>query len=161
MTALKTVDQAALRANQAAIIGFCLLAYIFNWPWLAGFTALVMLAGTLVGKPGFSPIYRWVLKPIGLVKPDPIPDNPQPHRFAQGFGGVVLSIGTGAILFGSAVFGWALVWLVIALAALNLFAGFCLGCAMYYWLGKLHIPGFSKPPLEGVVPGMRPTGKDR
>jgi hypothetical protein len=160
MTALKPVDHAALRANQAVIIGLNLLAFIFDRPWLAGFTALVMLAGTLLGKPGFTPFYRWVLKPSGLVKPDPIPDNPEPHRFAQGFGGVVLAAGT-ASLFAGASFGWALVWLVIALAALNLFAGFCLGCAMYYWLGRLDIPGFNKPPLEGIVPGMRPRGENR
>ena len=49
-------------------------------------------------------------------------------------------------------------WLVIALASLNLFVGFCAGCAVYYWLGKLHLPGFVKTPPPGAFPGMRPRG---
>ena len=44
----------------------------------------------------------------------------------------------------------------IALAALNLFAGFCVGCAVYYWLQKLGLPGFTRQPPAGIVPGMRP-----
>jgi hypothetical protein len=40
------------------------------------------------------------------------------------------------------VLGWALSWIVVALAALNLFAGICVGCLMYYWLNRLGVPGF-------------------
>ena len=38
----------------------------------------------------------------------------------------------------------------------SLFVGFCAGCAVYYWLGKLHLPGFVKTPPPGTFPGMRP-----
>ena len=65
------------------------------------------------------------------------------------------------LLYAGAAFvgaGWALVWLVVALAALNLFVGFCAGCAVYYWLGKLRLPGFVKSPPPGTFPGMRPRG---
>jgi hypothetical protein len=55
--------------------------------------------------------------------------------------------------------GWSLVWLVIALAALNLFAGFCVGCAVYYWLARLNVPGFAQHPPAGTLPGMRPKIK--
>ena len=34
--------------------------------------------------------------------------------------------------------------------------GFCAGCAVYYWLGKLRLPGFVKDPPPGTFPGMRP-----
>ncbi len=48
-------------------------------------------------------------------------------------------------------------WLVAALAALNLFVGFCAGCFMYYMLARLRVPGFSKaPPASASFPGLRP-----
>jgi hypothetical protein len=40
------------------------------------------------------------------------------------------------------VLGWVLTWFVVALAALNLFAGICVGCLMYYWFNRLGVPGF-------------------
>ncbi len=153
---LGTVDHSSLRVNQAAIIVLLVAAYVANFPWLSLFVAGVMLAGTLVGRPGFLPLYAGVLRPLGIVKPDPIPDNPQPHRFAQGFGGVVAAAAGIACLLGGEVLGWVLAWIVVALAALNLFAGFCAGCAVYYWLNRLGVPGFAKNPPEGTFPGMRP-----
>lgn len=157
MAALGKVDHAALRTNQAFIIALNLLAFILNLPVLAGFVGLVMLAGTLMGKPGFGFLYKLVFRPLGWVKPDVVEDNPEPHRFAQGFGSVVLLVGSAALFLGWTVFGWVLVWIVIALAALNLFGGFCVGCAMYYWLNRLQVPGFSKSPPPGVTPGTRPS----
>ena len=59
-------------------------------------------------------------------------------------------------LLGASGLGWGLVWLVAALAALNAFGGFCVGCAVYYWLNRLQIPGFRKAPPAGTFPGMRP-----
>jgi hypothetical protein len=154
---LQKVDHAALRTNQAFIIALDVLAFIFNFVWLAGLVGLVMLLGTLVGRPGFGWIYRRVLKPLGWVKPDVLDDNPEPHRFAQGFGAVVMVFAILALVFGAPAVGWALVWLVVALAALNLWGGFCVGCAVYYWLGRMNLPGFDKSPPQGTTPGMRPT----
>jgi hypothetical protein len=99
------------------------------------------------------------LKPRGLVKPDVILDNPQPHVFAQGVGGVVLLIALGAFWFDASVIGWALSWLVVALAALNLFVGFCVGCFVYYVLNRLSVPGFGARAIPGTFPGMRPRGE--
>jgi molybdopterin converting factor small subunit len=155
--ALPKVDHSALRANQSFIIGLLLLAFVFNLAWLVVGVAAVMLVGTLVLRgPGFGPLYRRALKPLGWVKPDVIPDHPEPHLFAQGFGGVVLALAGAALLLGLPLAGWALAWLVIALAALNLFAGLCVGCLMYYWLNRLGVPGFAAEPLPGTFPGMRP-----
>ena len=153
---LRKIDHSALRVNQGAIIVLLLLSFIINVPWLAAAVAAFMLAGTVFGRPGFFFIYTRLLRPAGIVKPDVIPDNPEPHRFAQGFGGLVAAVSALATLLGAAVFGWALAWLVIALAALNLFGGFCVGCAVYYWLHRLQVPGFSSDPPAGVFPGMRP-----
>ena len=119
-----------------------------------------MLIGTLRGIPAFGFINKRVLKPRGWVRPDIIPDNPEPHRFAQGFGSVVMIGGALALFVDAATIGWALVWLVVALAALNLFGGFCVGCALYYWLNRLHAPGFIQSSPEGSLPGMRPKSSD-
>jgi hypothetical protein len=156
MNHLQNVDHSNLRTNQASIIALLVLAFVLNSPWLAGIVALVMLLGTATKRPGFWPVYAYFLKPLGWVKPDVLRDNPEPHRFAQGFGGAVLVLSVLVFLLGDAGLGWALVWLVVALAALNLFVGFCVGCAVYYWLHRLNIPGFIKAPPEGTFPGMRP-----
>ena len=153
---LQNVDHAALRTNQAAIIVLSLAAFIFNFPMLIVLVALVMALGTAIKKPGFGFSYFNLLKPRGWVKPDVLKDNPEPHRFAQGFGATVLFGAAIAFGLGSASLGWGLTWLVIFLAALNLFAGFCAGCAVYYWLNRIHVPGFMKSAPEGTFPGLRP-----
>ncbi len=150
------VDHSSLRVNQAIIILGLLAGFVFNVPWIVAAVAFIMLVGTAVGRPGFFFIYLGVLRPAGIVKPDVLTDNPEPHRFAQGFGGVVAGLSAVLLLLGFAFAGWALAWLVIALAALNLFVGFCVGCAVYYWLARVRVPGFAKAPPAGVVPGMRP-----
>jgi len=155
---LQKVDHSALRVNQAFIIGLSLLAFVFNAWWLAALVLAVMAYGTVRRQPGFKVIYTGLLKPRGWVKPDVLNDNPEPHVFAQGFGAVVLAIAVALLLVGPAAIGWALVWLVIALASLNLFVGFCAGCAVYYWLARLNLPGFGKTPPPGTFPGMRPKG---
>lgn len=153
---LGKVDHSSLRVNQATIIILLLVGFVLNISWLTAFVALVMLIGTAIGKPGFFFIYTGVLKPLGIVKPHVIADNPEPHRFAQGFGGVVAAL-SGVLLFaGGATAGWLLTWIVIVLAAANLFLGFCAGCAVYYWLNRLQVPGFGKTPPAGTFPGMRP-----
>jgi hypothetical protein len=110
---------------------------------LVTFVAAVMLIGTVWPKVSlFKAVYLYFLKPRGLIKPDVKIDNPEPHLFAQGVGGAFLTAATLAFLANVAVVGWALAWIVIALAALNLFAGICVGCLMYYWLNRLGVPGF-------------------
>ena len=154
---LQKVDHAALKVNQTFIIGLNILGFILEMPMMAILVTCMMILGTSLKRPGFGFIYKYALKPAGIVKPDVLNDNPEPHRFAQGFGSVVMLIGTVALYTGAAALGWGLIWLVVALAALNLFGGFCVGCAVYYWLGKLHAPGFTKAPAPGTFPGARPN----
>ena len=152
---LRAVDHNALRANQTAIIALLLAAFIADADWLAAAVGVIMFIGTALGVIGFAPFYR-LLRASGRFVPDIIPDHPEPHRFAQGFGGVVL-IGTSAALAaGLNALGWTMAWLVIALAGLNLFAGFCVGCALYYWFNRLGLPGFRYAPPPGTPAGRRP-----
>ena len=153
---LQKVDHSALKANQLFIIGLNILAFILNLPILAAFVALVMGIGSLLKVPGFGFVYKYVLKPRGWMKPDVLDDNPEPHRFAQFLGFIFMIAGSVALFMGASLLGWSLVWLVAALAALNAFGGFCVGCAVYYWLSRLNLPGFNKQPPAGTFPGMKP-----
>jgi hypothetical protein len=153
---LQKVDHSALKANQLFIILLNILAFIFDLPVLAAFVALVMGIGSLLKVPGFGIVYKNVLKPRGWMKPDVLDDNPEPHRFAQFLGFIFMTAGSVALFSGASVLGWSLVWLVAALAGLNAFGGFCVGCAVYYWLSRFNLPGFNKQPPEGTFPGMKP-----
>lgn len=151
----RQVDHSALRTNQAFIAGLLLVGFVANSWVMAGFVSLVMLLGTLWPEAGlFKLIYRHILRPSGLIKPDVIADNPEPHRFAQGFGGFVALAGTASLLLGVSDVGWVLVWIVIVLASINLFIGFCAGCFVYYQLNRLSVPGFSAAPLERKTTGQ-------
>jgi hypothetical protein len=145
---LRKVDHSALRTNQAFIIGLLLAAFVTGWWQVVAFVSAVMLIGTILPSAGlFKRFYQHVLKPSGLVKPDVITDNPEPHLFAQGLGGLFTLGSTIALLAGLPGLGWVLAWIVIVLAALNLFLGFCAGCFVYYQLNRFGVPGFSAAPI--------------
>lgn len=134
------VDYTALKVNQSFIIGLLVLAFLLYQPWLVAFVGLVMLVGTIWPQAGlFKRIYSDLLKPAGLLKPDPRPDTPAPHLFAQGVGAIVLGIAMLAFATGGIVAGWLLTSVVIVLAAVNLFAGFCAGCFIYFQLARRGI----------------------
>ncbi len=145
----RKVDQSALRTNQAFIIALLILAFVLDARGLVAFVAAVMLVGTIWPNAGlFKAVYAYVLKPLKIARPDVRVDNPEPHRFAQGVGGAVLALATIVFAANLATLGWALAWVVVALAALNLFAGICVGCMMYYWLHRLGVPGFTVAPIQ-------------
>ena len=146
------IDHNLLKSNQIAIISLNIAAFVLNLPIVAALVAAVMLTGAALGKAYFGLlIKRFVSLPADLLD-----DNPEPHRFAQGLGGAFMLGGALALFGGASVLGWSLVWMVAALAALNAFGGFCVGCFVYYWLTRFGVPGFSKNPPTGTFPGMRP-----
>ncbi len=148
--ALRKVDHSGLRTGQAITITVLLLGFILNSWVLVAFVAVSQLLAA-VDAP-FAPyrlIYRHIVKPSGLVKPVVIDDNPEPHRFAQLIGSIFNGVATMLLLAGVPTVPWVLVWIVIALANLNLWLNICLGCMMYYQLNRLHVPGFTQAPLSG------------
>ncbi len=127
--------------SQGCTVLLTALAFLFNLPILVLITAIIMVVSACV--PAASPyrlLYRGLVVPAGLLKPRIVEDDPAPHRFAQGVGAVFL-IAASALLFltRSTTPGWALDLVVFVLAAINLFAGFCAGCFVYYHLGRLGI----------------------
>jgi molybdopterin converting factor small subunit len=154
--ALRPVDHTALRVNQAFIISLLGAAFIAGSATLVALVCLVMGIGAIAGRPGFLPLYR-LLRRRGPFKPDVVQDNPAPHRFAQAMGAAVLLGSVICAVAGLGILSWTLAWVVIALAALNLFGGFCVGCAIYYWFNRLGAPGFTQAAPPGVTPGRRPS----
>ncbi len=138
------VDHNALRTNQATIITLLVIAYLANQPILVLLTGLIMLAGSIFAVPGFKFVYTGLVLPSGLAKPDVLPDDPASHRFAQTIGSLFLLASSIMFLLGNLMAGWILAGVVVVLASVNLFAGFCLGCFMYFQLGKLGIFGTAK-----------------
>ena len=145
----RRIDQSGLRVGMAATIVLLLVGFILNfWP-LVLFVGVAQLLGALDSP--YAPyklFYQDVLKPRGLVKPNVITDNPEPHRFAMLVGAGFNFAATLTLLTGATVLGWSLVWVVIALANLNFWVNFCVGCYVYYQLGKFGVPGFNRAPLS-------------
>jgi hypothetical protein len=139
--ATQVVDHSALKVNQTGIIATVLVAFIgsaFYRPALVliPLLAIVLLVGTVAPRFAlFKQLYFKVLKPRGIVKPRPVQDRPEPHNFAQGLGGVFLVVAS-AFLLPVPVIGLALALLVAVLAFVNLAFGYCLGCQIYFQLGK-------------------------
>ncbi|TMD00399.1 MAG: DUF4395 domain-containing protein [Chloroflexi bacterium] len=139
--ALTTVDHSALKVNQTGIVATVLVAFIgslFFRPILVliPLLAVVLLLGTFAPQLAlFKQMYFKVLKPRGIVKPRPVQDRPEPHNFAQGLGGVFLAISS-VLLLPVPVLGLALALLVAVLAFINLAFSYCVGCQIYYQLGK-------------------------
>jgi hypothetical protein len=139
--ATQVVDHSALKVNQTGIIVTVLVAFIgsaFYRPLLVliPLLAVVLLLGTFAPQYAlFKQFYFKVLKPRGIVKPRPVQDRPEPHNFAQGLGGVFLVVAS-AFLLPVPVIGLALSLLVAVLAFVNLAFGYCVGCQIYFQLGK-------------------------
>jgi len=139
--ATQVVDHSALKVNQTGIVATVLVAFIgsaFYRPALVliPLLAIVLLLGTFAPNLAlFKQFYFKVLKPRGIVKPRPVQDRPEPHNFAQGLGGVFLVVAS-AFLLPVPVIGLALALLVAVLAFVNLAFGYCLGCQIYFQLGK-------------------------
>ncbi|TMB88942.1 MAG: DUF4395 domain-containing protein [Chloroflexi bacterium] len=135
------VDHSALKVNQTGIIATVLVAFIgsaFYRPLLVliPLLAVVLLVGTFAAQLAlFKQIYFKVLKPRGIVKPRVVPDRPEPHNFAQGLGGVFLAISS-VFLLPLPVVGLALALLVAVLAFINVAFGYCVGCQIYFQLGR-------------------------
>jgi hypothetical protein len=138
---MSMVDHSALKVNQTGIVVTVLVAFGASFwnRWaliLIPILAVILLAGTLRPELAlFKQFYFKFLRPRGLVRARPVEDSPAPHNFAQGLGGVFLVVASLLLPVWPAI-GLALALLVAVLAFVNLAFGFCLGCQIYFQLGK-------------------------
>ena len=135
-----TVDQNELRVNSILVVTVLVTAFVIDRWELVAFQAGALFLTTL--HPSFGPyiaLYRHVLRPTGIIKPDIRADNPEPHRFATLFGTIVASTATCLLASGRSVAGW------------------CAGCYTYYMMNRFGLSGlFKHVPVTGTFPGMRP-----
>ena len=144
------IDAHLLKFNQACTVTLTALAFVLQLRWLVVVAALCLLISAAVPAVGpFRLLYRYVAAPLRLLRPRIVEDDPAPHRFAQGIGATFL-IASSALLFfapGATALAWALDLVVFALSLVNLTVGFCMGCFVYYQLGRL-----------GLMPRVRYAG---
>ncbi len=153
----QTVDQSDLRVNATLSVTVLVTAFIVDRWELVAFQACVLFLTAI--NPNLAPyiaLYRHILRPAGIVKPDSRVDNLAPHRFAALFGTVVASTAAYLLATGRSNVGWGMVWLLISLAGAG-FAGWCAGCFTYYMMNRLGLRGvFKYAPIKGTFPGVRP-----
>jgi hypothetical protein len=135
------VDITAIKFNQGSIIVLTLIAFMLDQPWLVLLVGTVLVIGTVWPEAAlFKQMYQRILKPVGLLKPLVIEDDPAPHRFAQGMAGSFLLLASLTLLvLDFAAVGWAMAGLISVLAAINLLFSFCAGCFTYYQLARLGL----------------------
>ena len=143
------MDATLGKFSQASTCLLAALAFLFSQPWIVLATALILALSAFVPAIGpYRLLYRHVLVPLHILRPRIVVDDPAPHRFAQGVGMVFLLASALVLFLGpSPVLGWALDLIVFVLSGLNFFVGFCMGCFVYYHLGRL-----------GVTPRVRYEG---
>ena len=141
MSEANKLDRSALKFNQGAIVLLTSIAFVFNISWLVAFVAFVLLFGTLFPKAGlFKLIYLHVARPFGIMKPNIVGEDNTPHLFAQGMGGIFLTLSFLLLEFTNLqFFGWTLSIIIIVLAFVNIALNFCAGCFIYFQLGKLGV----------------------
>ncbi len=152
------VDHAEIKMGQVLTIiisGIALaLQNIIPLIILAG---IFLLSETVRSISPFSLLYRWIIKPLGIIKSDYRLDNIQPHKFGQLVGVITVVLALALMQFGYTTAGWIIVGVLIALTATS-YAGWCVGCYMYYQINRLGLGGFFKhsPTDKAVMTGARP-----
>jgi len=137
---LSKLDKSAIKFNQGFIVSLTALAFLLNIPWIIAFTSAVMLIGTMFPYAGlFKLVYKYIAKPIGIVKPNIVDEDNSPHQFAQGLGGIFLAVSFVALIAKFIILGWILAFIVLALAFINLTVNFCAGCFIYFQLHKFGV----------------------
>ena len=133
MTNPPKFDANVLRFNQIVIVGGIVTALLIQQPLIVVMIGAVLIAGSLDPRlAGFKRLYMSLIRPALRLAVNPSEDDPRPHNFAQGLGGVFLMVATLAFASGWVLVGWSLAIVVAALALLNLTTNFCLGCFLYY-----------------------------
>lgn len=152
------VDHAEIKMGQILTIIISSLALALqNQILLMVLAGIFLLSGTLRSISPFSLLYRWVINPLGIIKSDYRLDNIQPHKFGQLVGVVTIVLALALMQMGFTLAGWSIVVALTGLTSIS-YAGWCIGCFMYYQLNRLGLGGFFKhaPTDMTVFTGSRP-----
>ncbi|HAN56390.1 MAG TPA: hypothetical protein DCQ77_09490 [Betaproteobacteria bacterium] len=152
------VDHAEIKLGQIFTMLLSVAAFVFAKP-----AYLIVLGGiflvTAVYRPlsPFVLIYRYAVKPLGLMRSDYRLDNIQPHAFGQFIGAITVMLALALFYMGYYTVGWTIVWVLFALTLIS-YLGWCVGCFLYYQLYRLGLQGFFRhaPTDSSVRLGQRP-----
>jgi hypothetical protein len=140
-TEFPRVDTHLAKFSQGCVVALTGLAFLLAQPVIVLITAGLLAVSALV--PAISPfrlLYRNVVVLLHLMRPRMVEDDPAPHRFAQGVGTAFLIVAPLLLFLTKATtLGWTLDLIVFALAAINMTIGFCAGCLVYYYLGRIGL----------------------
>ncbi|WP_172597698.1 DUF4395 domain-containing protein [Sulfuriflexus mobilis] len=151
------LDASEIRTGQFLVVAMVVAAYVFDRWELVAFQCGIFVLGVISPKTldVYSWIYKGILKPLGILKPDMRIDNIEAYRFANMIGMVVSGTAAYLIYSNHATIGWGLAWMMIGLGSLA-FLGWCAGCFMYYMIQKTGIKGFfGHIQVGSVFPGVR------
>ncbi len=152
------VDHAEIKMGQILTIIISGIALALqNQILLMVLAFIFLLSGTVRSISPFSLLYRWVINPLGIIKSDYRLDNIQPHKFGQLVGVVTIVLALALLQMGFTLAGWSIVVALTGLTSIS-YAGWCIGCFMYYQLNRLGLGGFFKhaPTDKTVFTGSRP-----
>mgnify|MGYP001088954582 CR=1 FL=1 len=152
------VDHAEIKVGQilTIIISSIALALQNQIPLII-LAGIFLLSGTVRSISPFTLLYRWIIKPLGIIKSDYRLDNIQPHKFGQLVGVITVVLALALIQFDYVFAGWSIVGVLIVLTVTS-YAGWCVGCYLYYQLNRIGLGGFFKhaPTDKSVITGARP-----
>ena len=152
------VDHAEIKMGQLLTIVFSGAALVLQSTVPLILLGLVfLLSGSVRAISPFTLLYRGVVRPLRLMRSDYRLDNIQPHKFGQLIGALTVVLAVGLIESGYAMAGWTVVVALILLTAIS-YAGWCVGCFLYYQINRLGMGGFFRhaPTDSRVFPGTRP-----
>lgn len=156
-----SVDHAEIKTTQVLAIATASLAFLFEDPALLAALGAVF-AVTALARPlsPFVLFYRYVVRPLDLVRSDYRLDNIQAHSFGQLIGAATVAAAVACLYAGYDAVGWGIVWVLIGLTGVS-YAGWCVGCFLYYQIRRLGIGGFFRhaPTDPGRVTGTRPRAR--
>lgn len=152
------VDHAEIKMGQILTMAISAAALVLQIPALLAVLGVTfLLSGTVRALSPFSWLYRGVVRPSGIIRSDYRLDNIQPHKFGQLVGAFTVVAALGLIQAGYTLAGWGVVVVLMVLTLVS-YAGWCIGCYLYYQLNRLGLGGFFKhaPTDKSVRLGMRP-----
>ncbi|MDH5426400.1 MAG: DUF4395 domain-containing protein [Gammaproteobacteria bacterium] len=155
------VDHAEIKMGQVLTIIISTIALLLQDPLPLMLLGVVfLLSGTVRVLSPFSMFYRWLIQPVGIMTSDYRLDNIQPHKFGQLVGALTIAISLMFMQLGYPMTGWGIVVVLIILTVIS-YAGWCIGCFMYYQLNRIGLGGFFKhaPTDKSKIMGMRPGKK--
>lgn len=157
VSADRWVDFSDIMTGQFFTVTMATTAYVLDrWEFLAFQCVVFVLSVVSFDRLDiYSWIYKGLLKPLSILRPDMRIDNIEAYRFADMIGVVVSGSAAYLIYSGNTTIGWGLTWAMMILGSLAFF-GWCAACWMYYMFQKMGIKGFFRhTKIAGTFPGAR------